>query len=141
MTNTLRHGAGDVVVHASIAGDETVRVTVTDWSDESPRVLPPDPTRVGGVGLRVVEAIATAWGVAPFPGGKTVWASIGRPATVAERAVTSRDLAVAPTAGLITDVARGSKRNLCLRSCSHRAGRVRRDRDPSGSSSYVVAAT
>jgi hypothetical protein len=58
-------------------------VSVTDWSEEPLRLMPVDPTRVGGVGLRVVDTLAVTWGVASFPGGKTVWASIPRPTGVA----------------------------------------------------------
>ena len=35
--------------------------------------------RIGGVGLRIVEEVAASWGVAPFPGGKTVWVVIDPP--------------------------------------------------------------
>jgi anti-sigma regulatory factor (Ser/Thr protein kinase) len=85
VTNALRHGLGQVVVHTSLADDGIVQIAVTDWSEEAPRLLPVDPQRVGGVGLRVVEALAKAWGVAAFPGGKTVWASIGPRAGVGGR--------------------------------------------------------
>ena len=80
VTNALRHGLGDVVVHASLPDNGGLRLSVTDWSEGLPRMLPADPERIGGVGLRVVETLAEEWGVAAFPGGKTVWASIGRPA-------------------------------------------------------------
>jgi hypothetical protein len=49
-------------------------------------MLSPDLERVGGVGLLVVERVSTAWGVAPFPGGKTVWASIAAPGRAKDRA-------------------------------------------------------
>jgi anti-sigma regulatory factor (Ser/Thr protein kinase) len=75
VTNALRYGLGDIVVHAALV-DDCVQLSVTDWADEMPRVLAADPERVGGVGLLVVERVSAAWGVAPFPGGKTVWASI-----------------------------------------------------------------
>ena len=42
-------------------------------------MLPPDPDRIGGLGLVVVSRVAAEWGVAPFPGGKTVWALLARP--------------------------------------------------------------
>ena len=42
-------------------------------------MLPVDPERIGGLGLRIVDQLASAWGVAPFPGGKTVWATIAHP--------------------------------------------------------------
>lgn len=79
-TNALRHGLGDVVVRASIDADESIQLAVTDSCDVLPAMQPPDPERLGGLGLRIVDQLSTRWGVAPFPGGKTVWATIARPA-------------------------------------------------------------
>jgi hypothetical protein len=53
-----------------------VHLSVTDSGDDLPEVLPLNPSRIGGLGLIVVERIATDWGVSPFPGGKTVWAAL-----------------------------------------------------------------
>ena len=75
VTNALMHGDGALVLRASITG-AAVQVSVTDSGDELPEVLPLDPTRIGGLGLIVVDRIASDWGVAPFPGGKTVWAAL-----------------------------------------------------------------
>jgi anti-sigma regulatory factor (Ser/Thr protein kinase) len=80
VTNALRHGLGDVVLRASIETPSAVRVSVTDSGPELPTLVPPDPTRIGGVGLRIVDELAASWGVAPFPGGKTVWVVVERPA-------------------------------------------------------------
>jgi anti-sigma regulatory factor (Ser/Thr protein kinase) len=74
VTNALRHGLGDVVARASVDGDGHVNLSVTDSGPELPVKLDPDPERIGGVGLQIVERLATRWGVAPFPNGKTVWA-------------------------------------------------------------------
>jgi anti-sigma regulatory factor (Ser/Thr protein kinase) len=79
-TNALRHGLGDVVVRASVDADGAVQLSVTDSGDEQPMLQPIDPERIGGLGLRIVEQLASAWGVAPFPGGKTVWATVPAPA-------------------------------------------------------------
>ncbi len=75
MTNALMHGEGSLVLRAAITGN-AIQVSVTDSGDELPEVLPLDPTRIGGLGLVVVDRIASDWGVAPFPGGKTVWAAL-----------------------------------------------------------------
>jgi anti-sigma regulatory factor (Ser/Thr protein kinase) len=76
VTNALRHGVGDIVARGSLDGTRQLRVSVTDSGSELPDLLPLDPDRVGGVGLRIVDHLASQWGVAPFPGGKTVWATI-----------------------------------------------------------------
>jgi anti-sigma regulatory factor (Ser/Thr protein kinase) len=73
VTNALRHGLGEVVVRASTDGDEQILVAVSDSGREMPVLLEPDPERVGGVGLRIVDELALRWGTSPFPGGKTVW--------------------------------------------------------------------
>ena len=75
-TNALRHGLGDVVVRAGIEADGAVRLSVTDEGAGLPELQPVDPDRIGGIGLRIVDELSAAWGVAAFPGGKTVWASL-----------------------------------------------------------------
>jgi len=74
VTNALRHGLGDIVTFGSV-DDAEVRLSVTDSGDELPDMLPTSPDRIGGLGLHVVGRVADHWGVAPFPGGKTVWAT------------------------------------------------------------------
>jgi len=78
VTNALRHGAGTVVLRASFV-DGLLNVAVTDSGDDLPHQLPIDPERIGGLGLHIVERVSGQWGVAPFPGGKTVWAVLGDP--------------------------------------------------------------
>jgi anti-sigma regulatory factor (Ser/Thr protein kinase) len=75
VTNGLRHGLGEVAVRARL-GTDVLHLAVTDSASELPVLLLPDPTRIGGVGIRVVDAISRQWGVASFPGGKTVWADL-----------------------------------------------------------------
>jgi anti-sigma regulatory factor (Ser/Thr protein kinase) len=75
VTNALRHGVGNIVTFGSVDDDE-VRVSVTDSGDELPNMLPVQRDRIGGLGLHVVGQVADTWGVAPFPGGKTVWATL-----------------------------------------------------------------
>ena len=52
---------------------------------------PVDPERIGGLGLRIVDQLAIAWGVAPFPGGKTVWATVPRAARLVRRGRPDQD--------------------------------------------------
>jgi len=73
VTNALRHGAGAAVVRASIR-DEVIQLSVTDSGDGLPEQQTIDLGRVGGLGLHVVERVSADWGVAAFPGGKTVFA-------------------------------------------------------------------
>jgi len=75
VTNALRHGLGDIVAFGSL-GDDEVRVSVIDAGDELPDVLPATPDRIGGLGLHLVGQVADHWGVAPFPDGKSVWATL-----------------------------------------------------------------
>ena len=76
VTNALRHGLGTVVARASLEPDGELQLAVTDSGSELPHKLEPDLDRVGGVGLQIVDRLTTAWGVSPFPGGKTVWATL-----------------------------------------------------------------
>jgi serine/threonine-protein kinase RsbW len=75
VTNALRHGLGDIVTLGSLDDDE-VRVSVIDSGDELPDLLPAAPGRIGGLGLHLVGQVADTWGVASFPGGKSVWATL-----------------------------------------------------------------
>jgi anti-sigma regulatory factor (Ser/Thr protein kinase) len=76
-TNALRHGMGDIVALGSV-DDDQIRLSVTDSGEELPDLLPASPDRIGGLGLHLVGRVADDWGVAPFPGGKTVWATLDR---------------------------------------------------------------
>ena len=76
VTNALRHGLGEIVARATIGDDGHVDVSVTDSGSELPELQAVDPERIGGVGLHVVAQVSDEWGVAQFPGGKTVWARI-----------------------------------------------------------------
>jgi anti-sigma regulatory factor (Ser/Thr protein kinase) len=80
VTNALRHGVGDVVTRGVLTDDHELHIAVTDSGSELPDVLPVDPSRVGGVGLHIVDRLSSRWGVSPFPGGKTVWATLSIPA-------------------------------------------------------------
>ncbi|GIG34669.1 ATP-binding protein [Cellulomonas pakistanensis] len=53
---------------------DCVRVEVTDPDPTLPLVRPGNARRIGGHGMRLVDALASAWGIDLHPGvGKTVW--------------------------------------------------------------------
>jgi anti-sigma regulatory factor (Ser/Thr protein kinase) len=72
MTNALLHAGSEARVHLLIAAGR-VRVTVCDTSGEAPVVRPLDAERVGGNGLRIVQALADDWGASSLGSGKEVW--------------------------------------------------------------------
>lgn len=70
VTNAVRHGEGDTLTVAVREEGPRLRVEVCQsggFADVKGRGID------GGRGLRIVEAIATAWGVAPGEGEVTVW--------------------------------------------------------------------
>lgn len=71
-TNAARHGVGEPTATVGWSLGR-FRVTVHDESDEWPS--PGVPTQRGGRGLRLIHALAAAWGVyaTPEQGGKDVW--------------------------------------------------------------------
>ena len=90
VTNVMVHteAAPRVVVSAD---DDHVVVEVVDDDPAEPVVREPDPTRVGGNGLRIVDSWAERWGVRRLERGKVVWFAIP----------------VAPSAGAAPQVTRG----------------------------------
>lgn len=74
VTNAITHGTGMVRLAIDCA-DHTVSVSVSDDEPAPPQVRAEQPLAVGGRGLRMVEALAGAWGVRPHDGkpGKDVW--------------------------------------------------------------------
>jgi anti-sigma regulatory factor (Ser/Thr protein kinase) len=74
VTNAITHGSGMVVVSVECAGN-SVCVTVSDDDPTEPRLQPEEPMALGGRGLRMIESLASAWGVRhrlDTP-GKEVW--------------------------------------------------------------------
>jgi anti-sigma regulatory factor (Ser/Thr protein kinase) len=77
------------VCHANVGIDQTIflelttlgdhlRIAVTDPGSEfEPRLLPADPLAPGGLGLRVVDHLSSAWGVRRDAAGATrVWCDL-----------------------------------------------------------------
>lgn len=59
--------------------DGSILVTVADHRAGWPTIPPPDPVRIGGNGLRIVEALTDEWGATPGAGpGKQVWFRVSR---------------------------------------------------------------
>ena len=74
--NVLQHTDSAPSVRLESKGD-TVTVAVEDGSRTPPTL---SETRLAAdvpTGLRIVDALSRAWGNAPTPSGKTVWAVIG----------------------------------------------------------------
>ena len=74
VANAMRYGPadGDVVVSAARL-DGHFTVAVRDESPEPPVVRNTPPEVPGGQGLRLVDRLATAWGVDAGTPGKVVW--------------------------------------------------------------------
>jgi anti-sigma regulatory factor (Ser/Thr protein kinase) len=75
LTNAIVHAGRPtrVVVHASPSG---IRVEVTDDSVYSPVVAAAGNEATNGRGIRLIDSLATRWGVQHHRGGKTVWFEI-----------------------------------------------------------------
>ena len=81
VTNSVRHA--NVGPHKTLTVEcatlpDRLRVTVTDpGSDLQPRLRSPDHAGAAGYGLRVIEALSSAWGVMRGPAGTmSVWCEL-----------------------------------------------------------------
>lgn len=75
LTNAVVHTRAHrrIALHAECR-DDCVRVAVTDPDSTLPLVKPGSAARAGGNGMRIVDALASRWGIELHPGrGKTVW--------------------------------------------------------------------
>ncbi|MGZ4183780.1 MAG: ATP-binding protein [Solirubrobacteraceae bacterium] len=80
-TNCIRHtnSAFDLTI---IQSGAEIRVEATDYDAGAPTMRSPEPTDPSGRGLRIVDALAAAWGVEHRSAqGKTVWFTVVVPAT------------------------------------------------------------
>lgn len=75
VTNAIVHGSGDIGLRVHVS-DDGVRVDVSDESTGAPIVREVEPGQSHGRGMRIIDSLATAWGVDELPGGKNVWFSL-----------------------------------------------------------------
>jgi len=79
-TNCIRHTDSAFDLTIIQAGPE-IRVEATDYDAGKPTMRSPKPTDPSGRGLRIVDALAAAWGVEHRSAhGKTVWFTVVVPA-------------------------------------------------------------
>lgn len=74
VTNAITHGTGTVTVSIDLT-DETLAVTVGDDEPSQPELQPERLMALGGRGLRMIESLASSWGVEQHVDGpgKDVW--------------------------------------------------------------------
>ncbi len=84
VTNAVLHARSDIRVSVEVRGD-IARVEVADSSPASPRLHRFHVESATGRGLRLVDQLATGWGVEAAPSGdgsgngKVVWFEVGAP--------------------------------------------------------------
>ena len=72
MTNAILHGSGCTGVSITPIGGG-LRVAVSDRSRSLPLLGQPSEGAMTGRGMRIVERLASDWGVTPNDDGKTIW--------------------------------------------------------------------
>jgi len=77
VSNVVCHARTEARVRVIVRSDR-LEVEVSDSGDAAAAVVPVQPTTHGGRGLRIVETLATSWGVRRRSGGKTVWFQLSR---------------------------------------------------------------
>jgi hypothetical protein len=83
VTNVTMYTADGCRLNASFdPADARLRVEVADASSTIPTIPTTadsrEPGGSGGLGLQLVDAVATRWGVTSTPAGKTIWFEIER---------------------------------------------------------------
>jgi anti-sigma regulatory factor (Ser/Thr protein kinase) len=80
VTNAVQHAPGqDRVELELVAHADRLRITVADRSTLRPVVAEPHPGRPRGRGMRIVQTLATRWGVDDHDTGKSVWVELALP--------------------------------------------------------------
>lgn len=74
-TNAVRHAGTEWELRCTVA--DVAHVEVLDGDATAlPALRDPEPGQPGGMGLHLVTAFASTWGVDGTPGGKTVWCTL-----------------------------------------------------------------
>lgn len=83
VTNAYQHAPGSDTFELEIVGSPArIRIALADGSAVRPVIAELDQTRPTGRGMRIVAALATAWGAEDHHGGKRVWVDLDtHPAT------------------------------------------------------------
>jgi anti-sigma regulatory factor (Ser/Thr protein kinase) len=104
VTNSVVHaevGPSLTLTVELVIGDDRLRISVIDpGSRLEPQILPPDPDRVGGNGLCLVDELSETWGVArDGTRGTRVWCEIllHRPPRAGPRALDGEARSSAPS--------------------------------------------
>lgn len=74
-TNCVLHAHTDFEL--AIDAEDEIRIEVSDQGPGRPKLLSPGARQLTGRGLRIVDAMADAWGVDPATQGKSVWFTLG----------------------------------------------------------------
>lgn len=86
VTNAVLHARSETEVAVTADGDR-VHVEVCDGSPVLPRTRPHSLTATTGRGVRMLEALAAAWGVVSTGSGKCVWFALDRRHRMGDRGV------------------------------------------------------
>lgn len=75
VTNAVCHANTEITLRLSADGD-LLRLEVFDGATRRPQFVDSDRNQPGGLGLPIVEALASSWGVRSDDNGKGVWAEL-----------------------------------------------------------------
>jgi anti-sigma regulatory factor (Ser/Thr protein kinase) len=108
-TNCIRHAGTGFELTLRLQDD--IRIEVRDTGGGEPTVLSPTPRDPSGRGLRIVEAMASAWGVLHAQEGKTVWFTLALPALAPGKSDAAAGGLDAETSERVRDRAGGAQRH------------------------------
>ena len=81
VTNSVLHASGGfqqaIFLELTTVGDNLRIAVLDEGSNREPHLMPADPATPGGFGLRLVDQLASAWGVVHDVAGTTrVWCDV-----------------------------------------------------------------